>query len=51
MDVYDYEKKNVTMIRDDTENTDLVPNKYNLLRSFRKIIEESKKCEGNMDSL
>lgn len=45
MDVYDYEKKNVTMIRDDTENTDLVPNKYNLLRSFRKIIEESKKCE------
>ena len=26
-DVFDYEKKNITMIRDDTENTELVPNK------------------------
>jgi hypothetical protein len=45
MDVFDYEKKNITMIRDDTENTELVPNKKNLLKSFRKIFDDSKDCE------
>ena len=40
MDGFDYEKKNITMIRDDSNKNHLIPTKNNILRELNKIVEE-----------
>jgi len=45
MDVYDYDKEHITMLRDDTENKLLIPTKKNLIIALRTIFEESEKYE------
>ncbi len=40
MDGFDYKKENITMIRDDTGKTNLLPNKQNILRELNSIVEE-----------
>jgi metacaspase-1 len=45
MDAYDYPKKNITMMRDDTENPTLSPNRKNLITQFNKIMSQSNNLE------
>jgi len=45
MDAYDYPKKSITMMRDDSENSRLIPNRSNLLSQFNKIMQQSSNLE------
>ena len=45
MDAFDYDKKNILMLREDSRNEKKLPNKNIILTELNKLIEESKNLE------
>jgi hypothetical protein len=45
MDAFDYDKKNILMLREDSRNENKLPNRDIILNELNKLIEESKNLE------
>ena len=45
MDAFDYKKNDITMIRDDSRNNLLIPNKKNILRELNNIVDNNENDE------
>lgn len=45
IDVFDYDKENITMVRDDSRNKSKMPTKENILRELNKIVDNNQDDE------